>query len=133
MLEPNPTPLWMRLVSLFLGAAVLLWLPREDQGTLFTTIFGITASGLVGAWMIQRRQGEHPVHLRPFIVIGLVSGVLASVFSVGLMVLKNGIHAHGVPDFLLTHVLSALYLMPIWMIGGSLIGLGAGLLRLSRR
>ena len=128
----KPAPIWMRLASLLLGGAILLWLPLEDRGSQYAIITGIAAAGLVGIRLFRRVRGARSSLLRYAIITGLVGGVLVSVFSAGLMVIKNGIHGHGVPDYSLAQVLDVLYMTPIWMVGGVLVGLGGGLLVLSR-
>jgi len=64
-----------------------------------------------------------------FPVFGAFTGLLAPVVAVVLMILKAGAHAHPAPDFAPIQLLVVLQRIPVWVLGGILIGLGVSVWR----
>ena len=115
----------LRLAVILLGVVILLWLSFEDQderraillaallSTLGAVATGMHFSGwLRGYWLV---------------ILGAVFGFLVPLLAVLLMVIKTGLHGHGVPDFTLAQITAVLRLIPVWSGVGVLVGGAAAL------
>jgi lysylphosphatidylglycerol synthetase-like protein (DUF2156 family) len=60
-------------------------------------------------------------------LMGILTGVGASLFTAGLMLFKNVRHSHIYLDFPAGLMGAILERAPVWMIAGGLLGLGIGL------
>jgi len=115
----------LRLAVILLGVVILLWLSFEDQderraillaallSTLGAVATGMHFSGwLRGYWLV---------------ILGAVFSFLVPFLAVLLMVIKTGLHGHGVPDFTLAQITAVLRLIPVWSGVGVLVGGAAAL------
>jgi hypothetical protein len=124
---------WFRLIALFLGFGILVWLPVEDQSELGVLI----ASGAICTWIAARLlitapQEDLQLILRHALV-GSGAGLILAPIAIILMAVKSGIHGHGTPDFSVGQMQSVLSRIPFFVLSGFLIGLGSGIFRLAKR
>lgn len=123
---------WLRIVALVLACGLLLWLPIEETSPRYTILF---AFGIYIWWSI-RKLVFYPPHTDRFIIhhlfIGILAGPGVTLIASLLMVFKIGLHLHIAPDFTITQFYNVLLLTPVWSVIGIILGLGFGLLRLSR-
>jgi len=122
----------LRIFALILGASILLWLPFEDASLYWVILFAI----LIGCWGAARflvnYPGDSRLGLWVYPLCGALAGVAVTPIAIVLMIVKNGLHAHGAPDFTLDHIVSVVLRTPVWLVGGSLIGAGLGLWQKSK-
>jgi len=114
--------------SLILGFLLFVWLPIEDMNASLVAVFAIAICTLTVARFLI------PIHIQPgdkgwlvYPLGGLIAGAAITPVSLLLMAFKSGLHGHGSPDFTPEQVMSVLWLTPLWIIAGLLIGLGAGI------
>ncbi|RPI27891.1 MAG: hypothetical protein EHM70_17330 [Chloroflexota bacterium] len=122
----------LRLIALALGAAILLWLPFEDQTDTLATLL----SAALCIWFAVRyswADGLRPSQLLiRAALVWAIMGLLVSPLAALLLVFKIGLHSHSYPDFTPGQILAVLYRTPVWIIAGLLAGLGTGLFRMAR-
>lgn len=58
---------------------------------------------------------------------GLLAGLGVAPLAAGLMVFKNGLHAHGFPDFPAGEIAAVLGKTPLWGVSGLFVGVGMAL------
>ena len=125
------SPLWLRWMGVGLAAALLLWIPIEDQNPNMAMLFAAAWC----AWFAVR-LAQHPDQSSSrissrlawrWMVLGALAGVLVTPLAIIFLVFKIGWHAHEVPDFTVPQMLDVLARSPIWAAGGALVGLGSGL------
>ena len=134
------TPLWYRLSALGLGVLLLFWLPVEDLDVLWVILLAAALSALGAirffvashAAAIERPETGRvrPGNDRPFWVYplaGALTGMGSPLAAVLLMVFKSGLHGHPSPDFTPAQLMGVLSGIPFWIIGGALLGAGAGI------
>jgi hypothetical protein len=119
--------LWRNL-SLILGFLLFVWLPVEDVKASLVTVFAIAICGLaVARFSILIRVQPGSKHWLAYLLSGIIAGAAITPVTFLLMAFKSGLHGHGSPDFTPEQVISVLWLTPLWIIAGLLIGLGAGI------
>lgn len=117
--------LWLRVLSLLLGAIVLFWLPVEDTNLRGPIVLGAIGAALAGLHLYHRlQQVRTPVPVFHTIVLGGLAGLAAGPLAVALMVFKSGLHGHGFPDFSTAELWRVLSNAPRWGLVG-LLGGGA--------
>lgn len=123
--------LLLRLWAVGVGGALLLWTSLEDNSAFLVALAGWTAAFTLAALWITRRMGGRAYSARMFVlliaVIGALVGAGAAVMTAGLMLLKNGLHAHAFPDYPFGMLADMLARAPIWALAGVLLGVAVGL------
>ena len=104
------------------------WLPFEDRNERWALLFAASISILVTIYLTTRLDIDRS-HGYIFLILGGLAGLLVPLVAVLLMVLKNSLHGHAVPDFTIPMVASVLQRIPIWVIAGFLVGLGVAVWR----
>ncbi len=96
----SPVPLWLRAAYFILGTGLLFWLPIEDTGLTSPLLFAGGAGVLVGvhAWLRFAATPCLAIWTR-YPASGMILGGAIPLLAGFLMVFKNGLHAHGFPDF----------------------------------
>lgn len=124
-------PQYARLAAIVYGGAIFLWMSIEDHLVLPAAFFGIGVALMIGGlWLTTTFGGKRftaQVVVIGAMVFGGAAGIGASVSTALLMLLKNGMHAHIVPDFPPGLIVDTLARAPAWGLAGCLIGLGAAL------
>ncbi len=115
----------LRLGGILLGVVALLWLSFEGRDERQAILLAALLSTL-GAIATGLRFGGR---LRGYwlVILGAVFGFLVPLLAVLLMVIKTGLHGHGVPDFTLAQITAVLRLIPVWSGVGVLVGGAAAL------
>ncbi len=127
-----------RLALLVTGAGALFWLQLEDAALWPPLSLGAAFAGLLTLLVVSEKlRGRRPGAGRMLVIAtagGLLAGALACPWATGLMLMKNALHAHSIPDFPAARLLEVLQLTPQMAGAGALSGLGPGLaVRLLRR
>ncbi len=129
MQVPERIPGFRWLLAL-MGVYTAVWISLEGNMTR-ALIMGVgwTAVLLLTGW--QRRFGGVVLSRgrwwRMTAVAGLLFGLLTGLLTLILMVIKTGLHAHGL-EFTLEQINWIIRQIPVWTTAGLLAGLGAGLL-----
>ena len=120
-----------RSVYLLGGAVVFLWLRIEEPAVAPAALIGWGVSGwLIADWVLRRFGGQRLAATGWCALLSLTGsaiGLGAALAAAGLMLLKNGLHGHVVPDFPFGVIAETLARMPAWGIAGLLAGLGLAL------
>ena len=123
----------LRWITILWVISALVWLSFEGELS-GTVILGIFSSALFlaqgGQKLLAGRRFSPGIWLLLAAVIGLFWGILAVLFSLLLMVVKTGVHAHG-PEFTTNEITWIGEQLPIWAFAGLLAGLGLGLITLT--
>jgi hypothetical protein len=133
--SPDRLPLrtWIRISALILGIALILWLPIEDVNVNQVLFFANAVCAWWAARFLLNISPQNPTFLWRHVLIGLLAGLAVSPVAVFLVAFKSGLHGHGIPDFSSAQILDVLARSPVWIVAGSLLGLGVALARLSRQ
>lgn len=127
---PAQPPL-LRAWAVLVFGALLLWTSLEDSSAFAAALGGWIAALTLASLWITRRFGGQALQSRAFIlmtaVMGGIVGALAAVLSAGLMLLKNGLHAHAFPDYPFGMIIDMLARAPLWAVAGLLLGAAVGL------
>lgn len=120
--------LWIRLLAILLGTALLFWLSVEDTTEAYAIFFAICVSTLLAVLPLIRTNNISSLPFHSFILAGILAGAAVSPMAIVLMVFKIGLHAHPVPDYTFQQIISVIHRIPIWMFGGFFISVGFGML-----
>lgn len=126
-----------RSVYIVGGAAIFLWLRLEDNNVAPVAAIAWLAS----TWLIADRvlRWFDGYKLSPVVwgalmsLTGGTSGAGAALVAAALMLLKNGLHGHIVPDFSFNIISGMLARLPAWTVTGLLAGLGLAAIVLALR
>jgi Mn2+/Fe2+ NRAMP family transporter len=144
----TPTPIWYRILFLFVGIFWLFWLSIEDLSERWVLLFAVVFCVLIALCFIiaystpgveENHRNLHPEDeqsTRQFLyypIVGALTGLAVTPMALFLMALKTGLHGHFSPEFSSTQVITVLFRTPIWFIGGFLIGLGMSLVSWSQK
>lgn len=120
------------LLTAAYGAILLLWLSLEDSSPALVSVLGAGAALLLLGLLLLRWRGGRSYPLRLWLPaapgLGALVGVAAAGSTAGLMLFKNGWHAHASPDFPAEMLLGVLARMPAWAGAGACLAGAAGLL-----
>ena len=125
----SSTQRWLRYYTLFLGALLLIWLPFEDTNEQLATAFSAAILAGLAARLAVRWDSPQPASLPKHLLLGTLAGLMVAPLTFLLMAIKSGLHGHAGPDFTGAQVIAVFLRMPVWGLGGLLIGLGAGIWR----
>lgn len=125
--QSTSIPLQMRYFAIFLGIALLFWLPIEDIAETWVILFAIALSTWLAVALFIAKRISLRSRLFSHVLVGTFAGILVTPIALLLMVFKTGFHAHEVPDYTTQQLISIVWKTPIWVIGGFLIGLGSGI------
>ena len=114
----------LRITGFSLLASSLLWLPIEDNALRWPVILALLSSIWLGVFLFYRLVDRFSWKPWYAPLIGALSGAAVSVFAVALLLIKNGAHSHGTPDYSVIGLCYALLRIPYWVLGGCLIGVG---------
>lgn len=143
----TPTPIWYRILFLFVGIFWLFWLSIEDLSERWVLLFSVIFCVLLAIRFIianstpgvqENQPNLHPEgerstrHFLYFPVMGALTGLAVTPMALFLMALKTGLHGHFTPEFTSTQVITVLLRTPIWIIGGLMVGLGMSLVSWSQ-
>lgn len=107
------------------GFILLIWFQLEDNAVGPVAALGWGVSALV----LVYRGGR--VRQLPWaagaLVAGSLTGLLAVVGTVALMIFKVGLHSHVYPDYLPGQMVGILTRAPLWAAAGALGGVGLAL------
>ena len=114
----------LRIFTIIVATLTLLWSGTEDTNMQTTVGLGLVWAVLVVIWMSHRVRSD--AFATKFIVPTLfgIIGFLAPTIGVGLMFFKNARHAHPFPDYPLPLMVASLRAIPIWVLAGTLFGIG---------
>ncbi len=126
-------PVWLRLAALIISIAVILWLPIEDVNVRYVLILSIAIDTWWATRFIVKLSPDQPRFTVHHIIVGMLAGFAVSPLALFLMVFKSGLHGHGSPDFDLRQMREVMTRAPIWVVAGTLLGLGSAIARLARR
>jgi len=115
---------FVRITGFALLAFILLWLPIEDNALRWPVFLALLSGIWLGAFLFYRLVGRFGWKPWYAPLIGTFSGAAVSVFAIALMLIKNGAHSHGTPDYSAIELLYVLLRIPYWVLGGCLIGVG---------
>lgn len=123
----------LRLATLLLVVAGVVWIALE--GELARDLgLGMATTVLLLAHLAERTLGGSALSpVRWFFVLallGLACGVGSVLLTLGLMILKTGLHAHG-PEFTAREVAWLVGNLPAWAGVGLLAGAGLALITLA--
>jgi hypothetical protein len=126
-----------RLIAIAGGAGILFWLRLEDNSAVPAALI----AWLVSIWLIADRvlhwfggQGLTAVGWTALMSLtGAACGAGAALAAAVLMLLKNGLHSHVVPDFPFSMISGMLARLPAWSAAGLLAGAGLALIALALR
>jgi hypothetical protein len=125
-----------RLLTAVCGLIIFLWLSPEDNQVWPVTLIGVFLSLLVVSLTVFRRLGGRAIPARyvPLgaLLLGGLTGLVASLSITLLMFFKNALHAHLFLDFPPGMLLAMLARVPGWAVAGGLVGLGISLVWLAR-
>lgn len=122
---------WLRISGLIVGIALILWLPIEDANLNRVLFFASAVCTWGAARFMLNISSQDRKFLWRHILAGAVAGLAVSPVAIFLMAFKSGLHGHGVPDFSIGQILRVLVRFPVWVIAGTLLGLGVALARRS--
>jgi uncharacterized membrane protein YedE/YeeE len=117
----------LRYWGIFLGIALLFWLPIEDTTETWALLFAIAISTwLAIAFFLSKRVKLRSL-LVEYILSGTLAGILVTPIALLLMAIKTGFHAHEAPEYTSQQLVSTVWKTPLWIVGGFLVGLGSGI------
>lgn len=126
----SPHQRWLRYYTFVLGLILFVWLPFEDSNERIATAIAAAASLRLAAYLAINKSGLiQPKSITGHLLLGFLSGLLVAPLAFLLMAIKTGLHGHAAPDFTSAQVIAVYQRLPIWSLGGLLIGLGVGLWR----
>ena len=117
----------LRIMAVLVGAALLLWIPFEDDSTRWVRIFSMGICCLSAIYACTKIAPEKRLRWYTYPSVGLLAGLLVTPVTIILMAFKSGLHGHGNPDFTPTQVSSVLSSWPVWAAAGLLAGLAAAI------
>lgn len=121
----------LRWVTLVWGAAILVWLSLEDSSPVPAAILAAGVSLLLISTQMLRWKKLNTVnagYIFPIAALfGALSGASAAITTALLMLLKTGMHAHGVPDYAFAQMLGMIERAPVWALAGALLAIGVAL------
>lgn len=135
-------PRWLVLLTLGYGMLLFFWLTPEENSLEIVTGLGVGLSLLFWAHLALRIAPAIAPAITPAIApaadilmplgLGALAGAIAPIATAGLMFLKTAIHAHPVPDFPPTLMLTTLAFLPDSAVLGAWLGLLVSLVRVLR-
>ncbi len=110
---------WTRWGGVAWVTLFLFWLPVEDI-SLWPAFFlaGCGAAWLYGRWRLLNEDVQGSWWWRAG-----AAGLVGPVGAVILLVFKSGAHGHGFPELPLIKLVAVLPQIPVWMLGGVVLGL----------
>ena len=129
MMVPKKLP-GLQLATIVLAIYALIWISLEGK-LLQVLILALGVSIVASAQIFQRTVGGRRMSLAPWLAltatVGLLIGASLGLFTLALMSLKTGLHAHG-PEFTIEEFNWVIDQIPVWGAAGLLAGLGLGFL-----
>jgi hypothetical protein len=130
--ELKKSKMRLKLGGLVLGIAILIWLPIEDSNEVGVLVLSGLICAWAGIWLLQETDQTKLRTIFKYTIIGGGAGLLMGMVAILLMAIKTGIHGHGTPDYTPEQILEIISRTPIFVIGGALLGVGGGLLRIAK-
>lgn len=114
----------LRITGFALLVFILLWLPIENSTLHWPVFLGLLCGVWLGTFLDFRLDDQFS--LKPWYapLVATFSGGAVPVFVIFLMLIKNGAHSHGTPDYSLIELFNVLWRIPYYVMGGCLIGVG---------
>jgi hypothetical protein len=122
----------MRYLAIFLGIALLFWLPIEDTAENWAILFALAISAWFAVAVLISNRVTFRSLLLNYILIATIAGAFVTPIALLLMAFKTGMHAHGAPEYSAQQLVSVVWKTPIWIAGGFLMGLGGGIWMVNR-
>jgi hypothetical protein len=120
-----------RLIGVGCGLALLFWLSLEDNHAWGVAALGWMLAALLLALALLNRLGGQTLPaasiLPGAVLLGLATGLAASIATAALMFFKNAMHAHIFLDYPPGMMLALLARAPGWALAGGLAGAGLAL------
>lgn len=118
--------LWLRAAYFTLGVGLLFWLPIEDTTpeTPFVFSAGFVTLAAIHRWIRSVEPPYKRIWTR-YPASGMILGITIPLLTVCLMIFKNGMHAHGFPDFSPSDLAGVIGSTPWSAFAGGLCGLAA--------
>jgi len=123
----------LRIYAFMIGVGICIWIPFEDGNLRWVIIFALA----IAIWLALRLslitiKGKILSNLA-YLLIGLLVGISVTPFAIGLILVKNGIHGHLVPDFTYEDIMFLIQTVYVWGIAGLFIGSGFLMLNISKK
>ena len=120
----------VRIAEIVFALFLLFWLPVEDVHLRWVLLIASVFCSLIVLHLATMGILRLEKSLPRYLVTGIVAGLSVPLVAVFLMAFKTGLHGHATPDFTGLQIQVVMRRIPAWIAGGSLLGLGVGLLRL---
>lgn len=122
----------LRILALFTGFLLFVWLPFEDTHINWVLLFAVLICSQAAARVIYGLRSKQGWAWLIYPLTGGLTGLAVTLVALLLMAFKSGVHGHEVPDFTPAQVTSVLARTPVWATAGLLIGLGTALWQKTR-
>ena len=125
-------PLCLRLAGLVIGASIFIWVPFEDLSIQWVLLLSVAICGWFAIRILLNHSTRNWLTVVRHSLVGGLAGLAVAPLAFLLIILKNGLHAHHVPDFTVDQIQALFSLVPYLSISGLLLGFGYGLWRVAR-
>jgi hypothetical protein len=119
----SPAVSRLRFIALVIAVIFFIWLPREDDNTLWVVFFALSLSAWIAARFLLKIRASQKPRVLVYGFVGLLAGLLISPLALMVVAIKNGIHSHEFPDFSLAQIWEIVSLTPYYLAAGLIIGL----------
>lgn len=123
----------LRFSGFILLGLLFLWFPLEDTSFLFIHLLAIGIVLWISLNLVTRIRPRWRKNVIIYPLSGIIAGVGVTLLVIFLMIFKNGIHGHPIPDFSFNDLVRVFSRSPIWVIAGLIIGSGLSLFQISAR
>lgn len=114
------------------GLVWFFWIGYEDRGLVAVLIVSAVIAVPVGIEAYDRLRVKLGVSFRQSALrgalTGTLSGALVGIIAILISLMKVSLHQHVIPDFSIGDILTLLNRIPVWSIGGLLIGLSLAMI-----
>ncbi|NIM93449.1 MAG: hypothetical protein GTO18_07035 [Anaerolineales bacterium] len=130
--------IWFRrMIWGLAGISIFFWIGYEDQGLLAVTLIASLLALAIAVEVFNRWERAHPgggaTSMLHSTVVGMLFGALVGPIAVLLALIKLSLHQHSVPDFTINDLGLLIQSSLGWSLVGALMGMGGGLIFLSRK
>ncbi|UCG22772.1 MAG: hypothetical protein JSW55_11365 [Chloroflexota bacterium] len=134
-MEVPPKIRGLKWLTIIVGLYGVVWLSLEGAiGQVIVLALGLALLG--AGYVTQRLIGGRELPLGHWLLfagaLGAITGLACGLLVLALMAIKTGLHGHG-PEFTASQIEWAVGQIPLWMLSGTIAGLGLGLLALAFR
>jgi hypothetical protein len=126
----------IRLLTVGYGLLIFSWLSPEENQVWPVVLLGSGLALLGVVLTVMNKLGGRTIPVSYILpgaaILGVITGLGASITTTGLMFFKDALHAHLFPDFPPLMMLAILQRSPVWAVAGGLAGAGVAFLWLAR-